>query len=621
MKNRTAAKIALAVLSPVVFFGLLELFFAVTGLFPPLRLLEVREHEGRRYLTTNHEYGRLFLQRADVPAPPALWVPVEKPPGTRRVVVLGESAAAGYPMTDYHLGRLVQARWAAKFPDVPVEVINLSMVAVNSHALREFAREALALDPDMFVIYAGHNEAIGPFGPAAKFGPTISSPSLARLALAVRRTRVGRAVESAIGAVSSSAEPSGEWRGLDEFRGVRVAHDDPAMAGMLRNTEENFRAITRMALDHGAKVLFCLPATNLEDWPPLASEEPDAGGVEAVLAAQDAGDFGGFRSAALVYEAAQTRSAAGDWDRAWPLFRRAADLDLQRFRADSDILAVQEKIAAGSGSEVGLVDAGRWLHEMNPRFTTDREFFLEHVHLTMTGRAAVAELIVDGMAALWGLGPAPMNEASAAAWWERFPGVEQELRRDVFFTGYDEHDMWSLVWRLLRLGVFADAPGLVQRREKLAATTADLQRGAVREWDTPALVAAYEEAAQRCPDDPQLHFTAGRLFGLRGEGERAEEAFARGFALRPGDSEGRLNHAAFQLQRGRTDLACESLQFLRSFRGEPSGRLRLEAAIALREGNRNEAARLLHQYLSLRPGDEEARTLLGQLEAAGSTGH
>jgi len=111
------------------------------------------------------------------------------------------------------------------------------------------------------------------------------------------------------------------------------------------------------------------------------------------------------------------------------------------------------------------------------------------------------------------------------------------------------------------------------------------------------------------------------LFGLRGEGESAEEAFARGFALRPGDSEGRLNHAAFQLQRGRTDLARESLQVLRSFDAEPSGRLRLETAIALREGNRAEAARLLHQYLRLRPGDEEARALLGQLEVAGSTGH
>ena len=495
------------------------------------------------------------------------------------------------------------------------------MVAINSHALREFAREALALRPDMFVIYAGHNEVIGPFGPAAKFGPSISSPALARLALAVRRTRVGRAVESAIGAVSASASSSGGWQGLDEFRGVRVAHDDPAVAGMLRNTQENFRAITRMALDHGAKVLFCLPATNLEDWPPLASEPADEGGVDAVLAAQDAGDFGGFRSAALVYEAAQKRRSSGDMDRAWPLFRRAADLDLQRFRADSAILAAQKEVASESGPGVGWVDAGLWLHEMNPLFTTDRKFFLEHVHLTMTGRAAVAELIVDGMAALWDLGPAAMDQASADAWWARMPGVEQELRRDVFFTGYDEHDMWSLAWKLLRLEVFASSPDLEHRRGELAARTADLQRRAILEWDTPALVSAYEAAALSNPNDPLVHLAAGRLLGLRGEGETAGQAFARGFALRPNDRDGRLNYAAFQLQRGRTDLARESLEALRGFDSEPSSLLRVEAAIALREGKRAEAVSLLRQYLRFRPGDEEARGLLDRVTGAGSAGH
>jgi len=70
------------------------------------------------------------------------------------------------------------------------------------------------------------------------------------------------------------------------------------------------------------------------------------------------------------------------------------------------------------------------------------------------------------------------------------------------------------------------------------------------------------------------------------------------------------------MQRGRVDLARESLQVLRSFDGEPSGRLRLEAAIALREGDRAEAIALLQQYLRLRPGDEEATAMLKQLGAS-----
>lgn len=612
MKDTRAARIVLVVLSPLVFFVALESFFWLTGLFRPPRLLEKVEHDGRAYYTTNPSYGRLFLARADVPAPPPIWVAAEKPPGVRRVLLLGESAAAGFPMTDHHLGRLVQARWNALHPGTPVEVINLSMVAVNSHALREFAREAMVLEPDMVVLYAGHNEVIGPFGPAAKFGPALTSPALTRLSLAIRRTRVGRAIESLLASFSGETPPA--WQGLDEFRGVRVAYDDPALDAMLRQTEKNFRDIARRALQQGAKVLFCLPAINLNDWPPPASEPPDPGGVDAVLAAQDAGGFSGFRSAALVYDAAQRREKSGDPARAWPLYRRAADLDLQRFRADSRVRGLQEKIAADSGPDVAAVDTDRWLHELNPAFAGDREFFLEHVHLTFAGRAAVASLIVDGMGALWGIAPFDPSAANAAAWWQAFPATERDLRARLLFTGYDEHDMWSLAWKLLRLGVFADAPGLAARRDEFAAKVRELQRRAILEWDTTALVVAYDRAALANPDDPLVHFTAGRLLGLRGEGTRAEEAFQRGFALQPANAEGRFNHAAMHLMRGDLEAARATIERLKQFDARVAGLAKMEAAITLREGNLSAAATLLADHLRQSPRDAEALRLLAQIQ-------
>jgi len=611
---RPALRIALAVLAPVVFILVLEGFCRATGLFRPPRLLEKVQFEGQIYFTTNPHHGRLFLARTDVPSPPPLWVAADKPAGTRRVILLGESAAAGFPMTDHHLGRLVQARWQARFPADPVEVINLSMVAVNSHALREFAREAMVLDPDMIVLYAGHNEVIGPFGPAAKFGPPVSSPALSRLALAVRRTHTGRAVESFLGLFSGKAGAPDPWRGLNEFRGVQVAHDDPALDAMLAATGENFRDIVRRARRHEAKVLFVIPAINLNDWPPPGSEPPDPGGVEAVLAAQEAGDPAGFRSAAVVYEAAQRREAVGDMERAWPLYRRAADLDTQRFRADSRVRALQQQIAADAGPDVAAVDADRWLHEMNPGFTTDREFFLEHVHLTFAGRAAVAELTVDGMAALWGLAVHDESPGAVAAWWEKFPAAEQELRRDVYFTGYDEHDMWSLAWKLLRLEVFAGAPGLEARREALAEQTRQLQRRAVLEWDTTGLVVAYDRAVLQNPADPLVHFTAARLFALRGEGTRAEEAFAAGFARQPNFADARFNYAAMQIQRGYLDEARAAMDALRRFDPDISGLAKMDAAIALREGDFAAAVPLLQKHLRLRPEDSESWRMLATLQ-------
>ncbi len=612
-RHRPAARLALAIVAPVVFFLALEGVLRLTGLFRPPRLLEKVRHEGETYYTTNPAFARLFLGRANVPSPPPIWVAAKKPEGVRRVILLGESAAAGFPMTDYHLGRLIEARWRARFPGEPVAVINLSMVAVNSHALREFAREAMALDPDLIVLYAGHNEVIGPFGPAAKFGPPASSPALSRLSLAVRRTHTGRAVESFLRLFAGKERPQ-QWRGLDEFRGVSVAHDDPALDAMLVNTEANFRDITRRAIKHGAKVLLVAPAINLADWPPVGSEPPEAGGVEAVLAAQDAGDVSGFRSAALVYEAAQKRQADGDLSRAWPLYRRAADLDTQRFRADSRIRALPQKIASDSGPDVAAIDAGRWLHELNPTFAHDRDYFLEHVHLTFGGRAAVAELTVDGMAALWGLAPRDEGPDAVAAWWQSLPQAEAEARRDTLFTGYDEHDMWSLGWKLLRLGVFADAPGLVQRRDELAAKVRDLQRRATLGWDTIDIAVAYERAQLQNPRDPLTHFTAGRLFGLRGEGVRAEEAFQRGFALQPNYNDALLNHAAMQMSRGDTETARASLAALEKYDPQANGLIKMQAAVAMREAELPEAAALLQKHLALNPGDAESWLTLSEIQ-------
>jgi tetratricopeptide (TPR) repeat protein len=608
------ARLALAILAPLLFFFMVEGLLRLTGLFRPPRLFEKVRHNGESYFTTNPDFARLFLERANVPSPPPIWVAAKKPEGVRRVVLLGESAAAGFPMTDYHLGRLVQARWNARFPNERIEVINLSMVAVNSHALREFAREAMALDPDMIVLYAGHNEVIGPFGPAAKFGPPASSPALSRLSLAVRRTHTGRAVESFLALFANKSGPPQQWRGLDEFHGVSVANDDPALAAMLANTEANFRDIVRRAQKSDAKVLFVIPAINLEDWPPVGSEPSDAGGVDAVFAAQDAGGISGFRSAALVYEAARKREAGADLARAWPLYRRAADLDTQRFRADSHVRDLQRRIASDSGPSVAAVDADRWLHEQNPSFKTDRDFFLEHVHLTFAGRAAVAELTVDGMAALWGIAPRDESEQSVTAWWQKFPEAEKEARRDTFFTGYDEHDMWSLAWKLLRLEVFADAPGLAQRRDELATQVRDLQRRAKLEWDTSDIVIAYERAQLQNAADPVTHFTAGRLLGLRGEGERAEEAFQRGFALQPNHPEARLNHAAMQMTRGDTAAARASLEILTQYDPQANGLLKMRAAVALREAEMPQAAELLQKHLVKNPDDSEGWLTLSEIQ-------
>ena len=47
-----------------------------------------------------------------------------KPAGTYRIVILGESAAAGFPDLAFHFGRHLQAMLQDRYPKARFEVIN-----------------------------------------------------------------------------------------------------------------------------------------------------------------------------------------------------------------------------------------------------------------------------------------------------------------------------------------------------------------------------------------------------------------------------------------------------------------------------------------------------------------
>ena len=322
MRDRRALwTTSVIVLSPVLFFAALEFFLSLTKSFEPVHLLNRMEFGGRDYWVSDAAYGRFVLRRTNMPVPQDFSVSVDRDPRVKRVVLIGESAAAGFPQPQFNLARVVQVLWQARFPETPIEVVNLTMVGVNSHILRRFAREAMKLQPDALVVYAGHNEVIGPYGPAALLTPFQPSSWLVQASLSVRNSRLGRALELLLDKLAELRGPisSERWRGLNEFRHTYKSFDDPALEQMLDATRNNFRSILQTGSRNDCKVLICVPAVNLNDWPPIASDPESA------------------RSALTAYMKAQKHAGAGETSKAWHYFRKAGDLDLMRFRADSRV--------------------------------------------------------------------------------------------------------------------------------------------------------------------------------------------------------------------------------------------------------------------------------------------
>ena len=104
--------------------------------------------------------------------PPAFAIPAEKPPGTFRIFIVGESAAVGVPEPSYSFGRYLEVMLRDRFPSTRFEVINTAITSVNSHVLLPAVRDLARRNGDLFIMYIGNNEVVGPYGA----GTTLTRP-------------------------------------------------------------------------------------------------------------------------------------------------------------------------------------------------------------------------------------------------------------------------------------------------------------------------------------------------------------------------------------------------------------------------------------------------------------
>lgn len=405
------------VLVPVLFLLITEGALRFFGVGMDLSLVQRTVVRGREFYTINRMVGRRYFSRPGVaiPEPPDVLFPVRKSPRTRRVFCLGESTMAGFPY-EYNAtpASLLKDQLTSLFPADTIEVINVGMSAIGSTVVRDLLTDLLPYEPDLFVIYVGHNEYYGVFGPGSS-SPLAGSMWLTRLHLSLVRTRLycllQEAYNRAEGLVHSeqrSAEAT-----LMEAMGNRSGIP---LRGVLYDTglaifRENVGAIIDDARSHGIPVLFSTLVDNLADQPPFlslhnpATDVPTRDAVrrlidEGIAAAQrgawvDAADA--LRRAALLDSSyAATRFhlgsallAGGDSTGAAAEFRAARDLDALRFRASAELQQALLAICAARAVPVARVDSA--FAAASPGGITGHGLILEHLHPNIRGYALMAK--------------------------------------------------------------------------------------------------------------------------------------------------------------------------------------------------------------------------------------
>ena len=316
-----------------------------------------------------------------------------KPANTVRVFLFGESAAKGYPQPrNLSIASFLEAMLEDAWPGRDVEVVDLGTTAVASFPIVYMAREALAYQPDLFVLYVGNNEFFGAYGTASINSSGTLPPGVLPFVRAARGLAVVQAVDWVF-----RRDADADRTLMEQMIGQTVIPPgSPLRAAAAANLRTHLGRVMAMAKDAGVPVVACTTASNEAGLVPLGE------GAEAPAR----------------FAEGRTRATAGDRAAARAAFLEARDLDTMPWRPTSATEGAIRDAAAGGGAT--LCDVAERFRTMSPEGATGWDLLDDHVHLSVRGQAEAARAIVGAMESLPAAVAVPAGRTAALEPWDAY---------------------------------------------------------------------------------------------------------------------------------------------------------------------------------------------------------
>lgn len=380
--------------------------------------MEIQASTGPRIVTQPHKlvwFNRQYFDK-------------EKASNTKRIFCLGGSTTFGRPYAD----STSYCGWMREIlpsidPTFDWEVINAGGVSYASYRVAAVMEELAQYDPDVFVVYCGHNEFLeertyaGMRDVSQAWMNIQSAASNLRTFTLLQRWLVSRQEGSP--REQRDILPVEVDERLNKTIGPADYHRDPEwFANVVRHYRFNLSRMVSIARRVGAAIVFVMPASNELDSDPFKSEsgrlaEEDAekctGLIAEAINAKSEGDL---------LRAIEQLSAARDIDPLDPLIhyelglcffeaeqfeaaqaelRAAIDEDICPLRATSAITTALREVA--NEQDVPLIDFENLLRARSQaeygHALLGNQFFLDHVHPNIEMHRELAVWILESLAA------------------------------------------------------------------------------------------------------------------------------------------------------------------------------------------------------------------------------
>ena len=577
-----------------------------------------RDAAGKKFLINNDRFTLRFFPPELARWPGTFKLAAEKPADVQRIFIFGESAAMGDPQPSVGVSRYLEILLREKFPGRKFEVVNLGITAINSHVILPIAQDVAARGQgDLWLIYMGNNEMVGPFGAATVFGSRAPPLMTVRWNLAIQKTRVGQLAVKWLRNLGGKPANS-SWGGMQMFLKNQIPPDDARRETVYQNFNRNLRDIVQLGRASGAKIVLSTMSVNLRDFPPFGSM------VNSNLPASDRAQFDSLYANALMLqtnnhppEAAQKFEQAAKIDlkfaelqfrwaqcllgetnipAAREHFQLACDVDALPFRADTRINgAIRELAAEFAGSHFSLCDAETALKSATPEGIAGDESFFEHVHFNFDGNYRLAKAWAEQVARLL---PDEVTRKATADW-----ASQDVCERGIGLSDWNRMFVVSSV--VERMG---RPPLALQFNNPARLQTLQRQLSAIsaRQNQTNILAQAraeFEAAMARAPEDVFLHENYANFLESIGDRQHALAEYLKIAELLPHDFYGCLQAGRMLREMGRLKEAKALLLQASVARPSlPDAWFELGIVVAT-EANYAEALGYLERALQKRPTD------------------
>jgi tetratricopeptide (TPR) repeat protein len=416
---------------PLLFLASTELLLRVINYGDSYPLVHKKKVFGKEKYVLNRKIGNRYftLPETRIPEASEEIFDVVKKPNTLRIFCLGGSTTAGFP---YEINPTFPFQLRFRLKEVltenEVEVINLGLSAVNSYTVLDLLPEVLELEPDVLIIYMGHNEFYGAHG-VGSTQYVSSNRALVFAYLKLRRLRLTRLMQNIIAGIKGIFGSSGQKSPRSMMQAMAKDQEIPLNSEKFHTACQNFEAnlaeIIRIARKQNVQVLVSSLVSNLKDQPPFVSkfssdldafsrqrcetlllegrghlesgENKKAQEIFAQIAALDTS------AADLQYYRGQACLAAGDTLTASRHFSKARDLDQLRFRAPGAFNKIIHQVA--KQENIPLVDVERIFSAASHAGIPGMDLLLEHLHPNFEGYRLMAQAFLEALRVLQVINP------------------------------------------------------------------------------------------------------------------------------------------------------------------------------------------------------------------------